>query len=140
MEQAFSKIKTVVDSNDLKLYKEHSKLKFDLYIEWYDIHERKDFPIDQIPKIVQNRLTKDHTTLLKQIRSSHKDYVDQYSKHNLTFFSDESNVQLKNKSVCLKNKLIYLESLISKIDVVIKNWDIEEQLNQTETPHYLLDI
>jgi hypothetical protein len=136
MEEAFSKSKTIVDSNDLKLYKHYSKLKFDLYIEWYDIHERKDVPIDEIPKIVQNRLAKDHIVLLKQIRSSHKDYIDKYSTHYLTFFSDERNKTLRDQSDFRKNKLIEVESLTSKIDEVIKGWDVEVELNQTEMPHF----
>lgn len=128
IEAHFSKRKSFMNSTEIAQLVQCSKLKFELYLEWYDIHERVDVPIDQIPQIILNRLKKDRSDLLQQVRASNEEYVTKYSQHNLTFFRHSKNSQLRDDCALRNRKLIELESLACKITSVITGW--EQQLSE----------
>lgn len=123
VEEAFSKCKSHMNSNDLKLYQQYSRLKFELYLEWYDIHERTNVPIDKIPKIIHDRLKNEQADLIKQIRSNNNDYVSKYSNQFMTFFNDDRHKALRDKCALRNKRFVELESLTLKIDKQIQYWE-----------------
>ena len=123
IEEDFSKRKLSMDCNDLKNYQRYSKLKFELYLEWYDIHERVNVPIDQIPKIVHNRLKNERSELIKQIHLNNNDYISKYSNQCFTFFTDDHHKALREQCSLRNQRFVELESFTLKIDKQIKNLD-----------------
>ena len=123
IEEAFSKCKSYMSSSDLKHYQQYSKLKFELYLEWYDIHERTDVPIDQIPKIIHNRLKSEQVDLVKKIRLNNNDYASQYSHQCFTFFNSDDPKALRDQCALRNKRFVELESLTLKIEEQIQYWE-----------------
>lgn len=96
--------------DEIKHREENLKYKFDLYMEWYDLHDRQNLGVDIIHPIVIERLEGDRQRLEKKIKL----YSGRlFPKESHSFFKKPA---LSEPFNTLKNKLLIIEDLKSDVE------------------------
>jgi|GEM_PF-2373035 len=114
IEQNYARCQSKSGLDDEQLLKRESnlKLKFDLYMEWYDLHDRQDLGTNRIPGIVLMRLRTDD----KRLQTTINDFSDEWCKllnKKQSFFDRPTSRENFRQ---LKQNLFDLEALKSKIN------------------------
>lgn len=119
IEKNYARCQSESGLDDEQLLKRESnlKLKFDLYMEWYDIHDRQDLGTNRIPGIVLTRLCTDDKRLQKKIQNYSDTWCDLLNRKQ-SFFD---NPTFREKFIGLKQSLSDLEALKSKINVYLEH-------------------
>lgn len=106
-----------LDDVQMSRRKSNLKLKFDLYMEWYDLHDRQDLGTNRIPDIVTARLRSDGKRLREKIKDYSDTWCDALDKKQ-SFFDDPT---FREKFNGLKQSLSYVEELELQINDHLKD-------------------
>lgn len=112
IEQWYAERHTHLKDEEILARKINLKLKFDLYMEWYDLHDRQDLGIDRIPDIVLGRLHSDN----KRLRGKIKNYSERWCECLYTKQSFFENPTFREKFHELKQGLFAIEALEFKLN------------------------
>lgn len=114
-EQKYASLASTLTCEEVQNREKNQKYKFDLYMEWYDIHDRKNLGIDIIPDIVLERLKRDHERLEQKMKDQYKTKLFPDNTH--AFFKKPVH---SDSFSALKNKLLLIEDLKLKIENNLK--------------------
>ncbi|MDF1684342.1 MAG: hypothetical protein P1U36_06750 [Legionellaceae bacterium] len=109
---AMRQSKSGLDDDQISKRESNLKLKFDLYMEWYDLHDRQDLGINRIPQIVLGRLRSEDKRLGKKIKEHSEAWCESLHKKQ-SFFKDPIFSEKFNR---LKKCFFAIKSLESDIN------------------------
>ncbi|NCT56437.1 MAG: hypothetical protein GW760_01815 [Legionella sp.] len=114
IEQYYATCLSETGLNDEQMLKRNNnrKLKFDLYMEWYDLHDRQDLGTNRIPGIVLARLSSDERHLRKKLKEYSDTWCDVLDKKQ-SFFDKPT---FREKFNGLKQSLSDIKALESAIN------------------------